>query len=208
MFGPFDLVLPPIVLLTSIVTLPFTLLTLPFTYSTSESSFSHRWFKHFWWWFGPASKPIFASRVRPLLAEAKGVVLDIGPGSGVWMSDFGQIARESPNRIQKIYGVEPNLQFHKQLLDNAKKNGLECVYEPIAARADQLEGRGIKKGSVDTIITVHVLCSVGPHASELVKDLYECLKPGGQWLVFEHVASRHAPVKMWQGEYYFLYLLS
>ena len=204
MLGPFDLVLPPIVLLTSIATLPFTFVILLLTNATALTSirqFKNAWFKHFWWWFGPASKPLFTSAIPPILAEASGVVLDVGPASGVWIRDLGQIVKAHPGQITKIYGVEPNTMFHEQLRSNARKHGLEGVYEPVAAYAQDLESSGIKKGSIDTIITVHVLCSVGSHAEKIVRSLYEYLKPGGQWLVYEHVASKHAPVRNWQSKF-------
>ena len=202
MLGPFDLVLPPIVLLTSVLTLPFTFLILLATNAsalTSLPEIRHAWFKHFWWWFGPSSKFLFTPTVKPLLAQASGVVLDIGPASGIWIQEFGQIVKENPGKIKKIYGVEPNVLFHDQLRANAKTYGLEGIYEPVASYAQDLEKIGIKKGSVDTIITVHVLCSVGPQADKVIRSLYEYLKPGGQWIVYEHVANAHAPVRMWQG---------
>lgn len=144
---------------------------------------------------------MFAPTVKPILEQASGVVLDIGPASGVWIPEFGLAAKASPGKITKIYGVEPNVLFHPQLRANAKENGLEGIYEPVGVYAQDLEATGIKKGTVDTIITVHVLCSVGPHADKIIKTLYEYLKPGGQWLVYEHVVSKNAPVKHWQGLY-------
>ncbi|EMC94244.1 hypothetical protein BAUCODRAFT_36713 [Baudoinia panamericana UAMH 10762] len=200
MVGPIGLLLPPLTLVTAVLTLPFTLLALPLSDASALFSWPklrHRWFLHFWWWFGPATKPFFAPSVVPLLEQAHGKVLDIGPASGIWMSDLGKAAAAT-GKIEKIYGVEPNVLFHKQLKAGAKKAGLEDRYEPIAAYAQDLESRGIKKGSIDTIITVHVLCSVGSHAPGIVKELYEYLKPGGLWLVYEHVAARNVPVKSWQ----------
>ncbi|KAK5168003.1 uncharacterized protein LTR77_006570 [Saxophila tyrrhenica] len=202
MFGPLDLIVPPTVLLTAVLTLPFTIasriLTGNFSDLTVWPKLKHLWFKHFWWWFGPASKPLFASSVRPLLAEASGIVLDIGPASGIWMPEFGEAVKKNPGKIKKIYGIEPNTLFHPQLLSQAKANGLAHIYEPVAAYAEELEGKGIAKGSIDTVITVHVLCSVGDHADTVVKELYDYLKPGGQWLVYEHVVSRHTAVKAFQ----------
>jgi SAM-dependent methyltransferase len=190
MFGPLDLVVPPTVLATAVLTFPFTLVN-RLLFKPSDifqwSTLKHNWFKHFWWWFGPASKPLFASTVKPLLAQASGTVLEIGPASGVWMREFGEIVKNNPGQIKKIYGVEPNVLFHPQLLAKAKENGLADIYEPIAAYAEELEGKGIAKGSIDTVITVHVLCSVGSHKNIVTKQLYEYLKPGGSWLVFEHV---------------------
>ena len=192
MLGPLDLVVPPVVILTAIATLPYTIMNRVVTFNGKElrdwAKLKNAWFKHFWWWFGPATKPLFSSGVRPLLAQASGVVLDIGPASGIWMPEFGEAVKKSPGRITKIYGIEPNVYFHTQLLQRAKQNGLEDIYEPIAAYAQDLESKGIRKGSIDTVVTVHVLCSVGPQASSIVKQLYEYLRPGGQWLVYEHVA--------------------
>lgn len=117
------------------------------------------------------------------------------------MAEFGEVVRKHPGQIQKIYGVEPNVLFHEGLRARAKANGLADVYEPVAAYAGELEGKGIVlKGGVDTVVTVHVLCSVGGHADTVVKELYEYLRPGGQWLVYEHVASKSAPIKSWQSK--------
>ncbi|KAL1586835.1 hypothetical protein WHR41_04497 [Cladosporium halotolerans] len=201
MLGPLDLLLPPLVLLTSLLTLPFTLFTLPYTFLTqpkpstpSWPALKHAWFQHFWFWFGRASKPLFAPRVAPLLARSHGVVLDIGPASGVWMPELAR-ARD---KITKIIGVEPNARFHAQLREAARRAGLAGVYEPVQAFAQELESVGVQRGSVDTVVTVHVLCSVGAGAEGVVRALYESLKPGGQWLVYEHVASRHGAVRAWQ----------
>lgn len=137
--------------------------------------------------------------MRPLLSQVSGVVLDIGPASGIWIKEFGDVVKKNPGQIKKIYGVEPNVLFHDDLRSKAKANGLADIYEPVAAYAGELESKGIvPKGSVDTIVTVHVLCSVGSHADNVVKELYEYLKPGGQWLVYEHVGSKNTPIKYWQ----------
>ncbi|KAK5122535.1 hypothetical protein LTR85_003798 [Meristemomyces frigidus] len=200
MLGPLDLLVPPIVLVTSAVTFPYTLLILLLTGRlntlVSWPKLKHTWFKHFWWWFGPASKPLFSADVRPLIAQARGVVLDIGPASGIWMRDLGDVA--ASGAVTKIYGVEPNASFHPQLRSAAKKYGLEDVYQIVPVLVEDLEAYGIEKGSIDTIITVHVLCSVGPNAGKIIGDLYEYLKPGGQWLVYEHVGSKHAAARMCQ----------
>ncbi|KAK5107548.1 hypothetical protein LTR62_001036 [Meristemomyces frigidus] len=200
MLGPFDLLIPPALLLGSLLTLPFTLASLALKGEISRLSswpqLRHLWFQHLWFWFGPNTKILFAPRVRPLLAQAKGVVLDIGPASGIWMSELSEAVKQG--KVSKIYGVEPNRLFHPQLLASAKRYGMADVYEPLDVYAQDLERCGVQKGSIDTIITVHVLCSVGAETTELVKQLHEYLKPGGQWLVYEHVASEHLPVRMWQ----------
>jgi SAM-dependent methyltransferase len=196
--GPISLFLPLIVLLTSLATLPFTIITLALQNRlsdlTSWSKIRHAWFAQFFSWFGPASKSLFAPTVGPLLAQAQGVVLDIGPGNGVWMHELA-----AAKAITKIYGVEPNTKFHGELERAAKRDGLADLYEPVACGAQDLEALGVMKGSVDTVVTVHVMCSVGNQADEIASGLYALLKPGGQWLVYEHVASPETPARLFQG---------
>ncbi|OQO03537.1 hypothetical protein B0A48_10201 [Cryoendolithus antarcticus] len=200
MFGPLDLLVPPILLFCTVLTLPFTLLLLPVTGRAGDlasiAKIRNAWFKHLWAWFGPGSKPIFAPRVQPIVSQAKGVCIDVGPASGIWLKELGDVVRRGA--ITKIYGVEPNPNFQADLRKNAAKYGLEKVYQPIQAYVQDLEKFGVAKGSIDTIITVHVLCSVGDHSDQICKDLYDYLKPGGQWLVYEHVVARFAVTRAWQ----------
>ncbi|KAF2152240.1 S-adenosyl-L-methionine-dependent methyltransferase [Myriangium duriaei CBS 260.36] len=200
MLGPFDLLLPPTILICSALTLPFTVISLLASGRTGDllnwGKLKHTWFRHLWGWFGPASKPLFAPDVRRLYDQARGTVLDIGPGSGIWMNELGVAARAG--KIDKIYGVEPNVNFQKPLLAAAKQAGLQNIYQPVPAYVENLDKFGIEKGSVDTIITVHVLCSVGPQLEQITHDLYQYLKPGGQWLVYEHVGSGRTLARSWQ----------
>jgi SAM-dependent methyltransferase len=196
--GPISLFLPLIVLLTSLATLPLTIITLTlrnrFSDLTSWSRIRHAWFAQFFSWFGPASKSLFAPAVSPLLSQAKGVVLDIGPGNGVWTHELA-----GAKSVTKVYGVEPNTDFHGALKEAAKREGLADVYELVACGAQDLEALGVAKGTVDTVVTVHVMCSVGNQAEEIASVLYALLKPGGQWLVYEHVASPKMPARVFQG---------
>ena len=46
---------------------------------------------------------------------------------------------------------------------------------------DALRGAGLEAGSVDTVLTVRALCTLGEeHLEGAVAGLPECLKPGGQ----------------------------
>lgn len=200
--GPLDLTVPVIVLIMTIIYLPITFIvllkSLKFSQLTSRHAFQQAWFEHFWAFFGSASKPLFANDVEAMLAEARGVVLDVGPGSGDWLYLF------SPPRnkhISKLLLLEPNRNFHRALGMRAEKLGLDGRYEIIDGAVEDLGRMGIQTGTFDTITTVHVLCSVeAPQA--LIKELYRYLKPGGQWLVYEHIKIRNEKTlaALWQGE--------
>lgn len=164
----------------------------------SLHDFQHAWFSRFWVYFGPRSRDNAEAKVKPLLANnAAGVCLDIGPGSGQWLYLF---ARSLNPTVTKIYGVEPNPGHHKALRENAVKAGLGEIYEIIGAGAEDLGSKGIAEGSIDTIITVQVLCSV-PGSKQIIKDLYPYLKPGGRWIVYEHIKTKFQGdfVGYWQG---------
>ena len=124
--------------------------------------------------------------VPDLVAEASGVVLELGPGIG------SQLPRYDKSKITKIYGVEPNVDLHKSLRENVKMSGLIDVYEIVPCGIEdvvELKKRGIALGSVDTVLSVQVLCSV-PDPDEMLRRLYALLKSGGQLVVYEHVKSK------------------
>jgi SAM-dependent methyltransferase len=106
-----------------------------------------------------------------------------------------------PPAVVKIYGIEPNLQHHASLRRKVKEAGLDGVYEVVGAGAEELGrlGLGIGKGTVDTVVTTQVMCSV-PGPERLVTELYGYLKPGGVWIVYEHVKTKETGwVEWYQG---------
>ena len=81
--------------------------------------------------------------------------------------------------------------MHDALRSNVKVNGLSDVYTIVPCGVENIEKLseyGIEPGTIDTVTSVQVLCSV-PKPAALVKDLYQLLKPGGQMIVYEHVKS-------------------
>ncbi|KAF2829898.1 S-adenosyl-L-methionine-dependent methyltransferase [Ophiobolus disseminans] len=133
-----------------------------------------------------------------LLSECKGVILDIGPGSGEMLSHF------NPNTITALYGAEPAQDLHPGLVKNAAKRGLKDRFHPLVCGAEPntlipaLNKSGILKvtsrggtaenGVFDEICCTRVLCSV-PNPRQTIKSLYQLLKPGGRMVICEHVAN-------------------
>ncbi|KAJ5369352.1 uncharacterized protein N7496_009112 [Penicillium cataractarum] len=189
--GPLDLAVPVIVLIITIVYLFITfvvlLRNLELSQLISRHAFRQAWFERCWVFFGSASKPLFAKDVEATLDEARGIVLDIGTGSGDWLY---LLAPPRNEHILTLILLEPNRNFHGVLRMRAEKLGLAGRYEIIDGGIKDLERIGVQTGTIDTITTVHVLCSVeAPQA--LVKRLYAYLKPGGQSLVYEHIKTRN-----------------
>jgi 2-polyprenyl-3-methyl-5-hydroxy-6-metoxy-1,4-benzoquinol methylase len=108
------------------------------------------------------------------------------------------------SKLTHVYGVEPCLGLHAELRQNVVKAGLESVYEILPCGAEELGKHGISKGSVDTVVCCKVLCGV-PEPERVLRELYEYVKPGGQFVVYEHVANRRSrAVGVWQSGYSFL----
>ncbi|KAH8702425.1 S-adenosyl-L-methionine-dependent methyltransferase [Talaromyces proteolyticus] len=142
-----------------------------------------------------------AALIPPLLAKARGVVLDMGPGTGSQMPYFA--AQPSPNNnISAIYGAEPCVGLHAELRRRATINGLDGKYHIVPASAEkaellsalqkqgvQTDNAGGEPGQIfDTIVCIRVLCSV-PNPERTIADLYSLLRSGGQIIVVEHVVN-------------------
>lgn len=202
--GPLNLLRPVLLLSYSAWYIPQTIFNLVTSFNlqplTNFSDFKDHWFATFWGWFGPRAAEYAAPKVTPLIQNnAHGVLLDIGPGSGQWLFLF---ARALNPKITKIYGVEPNKGLHAELRANAVKAGLGDVYEIIGCGAEELGSKGgIQNETIDTIVTVQCLCSI-PGPQRVIRDLYPLLKPGGKWIVYEHVRTKFLSdfVGTWQRE--------
>ncbi|KIX93045.1 uncharacterized protein Z520_11318 [Fonsecaea multimorphosa CBS 102226] len=203
---------PPFFMGVSIFYFATTLLSNPLLTLRDFSAFKEKAFARLWLKYGPMFADDIPQDISVLLAQCRGLVLDVGPGSGEQLKRFTH-----PENITAIYGVEPGVSLHAQLRDKAGKAGLGGKYHVLAATADldamipQLIKAGLlvqpgKTGAVDLqlfdeIVCVRVLCGV-PDQAASVADLYSLLKPGGRFVVCEHVLnSHHWPARLAQRLY-------
>jgi SAM-dependent methyltransferase len=123
--------------------------------------------------------------VPELAASASGIILELGPGLG------SQLGRFDPTKVEHIYGVESNNFFIPDLKAKVTQSGLDGKYTLLpfgVQETDMLAKHGITPGSIDTIVSFQVLCSV-PQPDEVAKELYGLLKPGGNLIFWEHHGS-------------------
>ncbi|KAK2058276.1 methyltransferase domain-containing protein [Colletotrichum caudatum] len=195
----------------------------------SPSRLQEVWFSAFWAWAGPQIRAGNADRMIALLEgritggsavedpvhpPISGVVLEIGAGSGLWVSLFSRgsekpgasqrgLRRRVAEGVSKIYGVEPNADVHPALRERVREAGLEGTYEIVPTGIESLSDPAawngkIEKGSVDCIVSILCLCSI-PEPEKNIPELYSYLKKGGRWYLFEHVkASRNWPIRLYQ----------
>ncbi|KAF8518690.1 S-adenosyl-L-methionine-dependent methyltransferase [Hysterangium stoloniferum] len=160
---------------------------------------SQIFFYHLWKVFGDGTNQAgHQVKTDLIIPHAKGVVLDLGAGMGHTMLYLDS------HVATKYVAVEPNLLMHPHIRTMAADQGfseesgsliiLSCGAEDCKTISDALGGLH----QVDTIISILTLCSV-PRPQHTIKVLVDkVLKPGGQLLFFEHVASKRRDVLFWQ----------
>jgi len=174
-------------MLISVSFLPGTILSLfvsrNFTVLLSPPRLKDAWFARFWGVYGANTRKTASINASPLIQEMRGVVLDIGPGSGEWLHVFDK------NKVTKIYGVEPNRDHYDSLRRRIKDAGLNDIYEIVECGVEGLSDWGLGDETVDSVVTLLCLCSVeDPRA--ITRELYGKLKNGGIWAVYEHVITK------------------
>ncbi|KAK1963941.1 methyltransferase domain-containing protein [Colletotrichum sublineola] len=195
----------------------------------SLSRLRNAWFSAFWGWAGPQIRAgnwnrmlaLLEGRVTggsavedPVHPPVGGIVLEIGPASGLWVSLFSKggekpgasqsgLRRRVAEGVSKVYGVEPSTDVHPALRKRVQEAGLEGTYEIVPTGIESLSdptawNGKIEKGSVDCIVSILCLCSI-PEPDKNIPELYSYLKKGGRWYLFEHVqASRSWPIRLYQ----------
>lgn len=111
-----------------------------------------------------------------LLADAHGRVVEIGAGTGLNVAHY-------PDTIDELVLVEPEPAMRRKL---ARRGGRHAGSARICdAPAERLP---FADGSVDTIVSTLVLCTVDDPESAL-REIARVLRPDGQLLFIEHVRA-------------------
>ncbi|KAF8509500.1 hypothetical protein JB92DRAFT_3089261 [Gautieria morchelliformis] len=152
---------------------------------------SRLFFYHVWTRFGPglnsATTEVKSNLI--IIPYAKGIVLEIGAGLG------HNALYLSPSRVRKYVALEPNVLMHPHIREAAAHIGfseesqtlliLACGAEDWESIASAIGGQN----RVDTIVSVLTLCSI-PEPGRTIKTLADKVLKGGQFIFFEHVASK------------------
>jgi SAM-dependent methyltransferase len=122
----------------------------------------------------------FAAWRRRLVADAHGVVLDIGCGTG---------------RNLPLYGADVSvfaMDFRIELVIAARRRAGSVPV--VVGRAESLP---FAKGAFETVTSGLVFCSV-PDPIAGLAEIRRVLAPGGRLRMLEHVRSRHGLMARWQ----------
>jgi ubiquinone/menaquinone biosynthesis C-methylase UbiE len=129
-------------------------------------------------------KPIQDVRQR-VIPLARGEVLEIGVGPGV------NFVHYDPKKVSKVYALEPNPGMIR-LAEQHRRADLNVEFLDLPGERLPLED-----GSVDTVVSTFTLCTI-PGVADAIRGIGRVLRPGGQFLFFEHGLSPDIRVRRWQ----------
>src|SRR6266702_89495 len=129
-------------------------------------------------------KPIRAVRQR-MIPLAQGEVLEIGVGPGV------NFVLYDPKKVSKVYALEPNPGMIR-LAEQHRRTELNVEFLDLPG-----ERIPLGDGSVDTVVSTFTLCTI-PGVADAIRGIGRVLRPGGQFLFFEHGLSPDIRVRRWQ----------
>src|SRR5882724_804417 len=121
-------------------------------------------------------------RMIPL---AQGEVLEIGVGPGV------NFVLYDPKKVSKVYALEPNPGMIR-LAEQHRRTDLNVEFLDLPG-----ERIPLGDGSVDTVVSTFTLCMI-PSVADAIRGIGRVLRPGGQFLFFEHGLSPDIRVRRWQ----------
>ena len=129
-----------------------------------------------------------AARRAALLTEARGTVVELGAGTGRNLAAYPAVDR--------LVLTEPAPTMREILDRRVARDRRGAVVLDAAAESLPLDS-----GSVDTVVSTLVLCTV-PDADAALAEVVRVLRPGGRLLFLEHV---HAPagsaLRRWQDRF-------
>jgi len=122
---------------------------------------------------------------KALLSGARGCTLEIGSGTGLNLPHY-------PDDLDDLILAEPDAAMRCRLEKRLSRSGRGTRL--VDAPAERLP---FPDGSVDTVVSTLVLCTVdAPDAA--LREIARVLRPGGQLLFLEHVRSESPTLARWQ----------
>ena len=122
---------------------------------------------------------------RKTIELAKGVVLEVGVGSGLNLPLYGRA-------VDRVFALD----LSPELLTLARERARDAIVQVSLLQASA-EAIPFARSVFDCVIMTWTLCSIPQPASALA-EMRRVLKPGGQLLFVEHGLSPETRVAQWQ----------
>jgi ubiquinone/menaquinone biosynthesis C-methylase UbiE len=119
------------------------------------------------------------------IREARGLVLEIGVGSGLNLPFYGP-------PLERLFGIDPS----PELLSLAGKRMVDASV-PVSLVRASAEQLPFADAVFDTIVMTWTLCSIPNPVAALI-EMRRVLKPGGSLSFVEHGLSSEGRIARWQ----------
>lgn len=119
------------------------------------------------------------------IKAARGLVLEIGVGSGLNLPIYGAA-------VDQVYGIDPS----PELLNPASKRIADASV-PVSLVRASAELLPFAAAAFDTLVMTWTLCSI-PNPGAALSEMRRVLKPAGQLLFVEHGLSSEPGIIRWQ----------
>lgn len=129
---------------------------------------------------------VFRQQRAKLVTQARGVVLDVGAGSGHNFPFY------DPKLVEKLYALEPSEGMRK--LATKRAQALAFPLEWLDLPGEQIP---LADASVDTVVLTFTLCTI-PDWQAALAQVKRVLKPDGKLLFCEHGLAPEPAVQRWQ----------
>lgn len=119
----------------------------------------------------------------PLVAQARGDVLELGLGTGANLPHYRR------DQVRSLVAIEPDPHMVRRACHRIED-------APVPPRLRQLgaEALPFEDASFDTIVATWVFCTI-PDAEAAAAEALRVLRPGGRVLFVEHVEAHHPPMR-------------
>lgn len=148
------------------------------------SLYGHRVYPVLVDWLGNPA-PVRALRQR-IIPTARGVVLEIGVGSGANLPYYDQV------RVERLYALEPNPGMRR--LAEAQARGMPLEVRFLAHPGEQIP---LGDESLDTVVSTFTLCTISSLEPALA-GVFRVLRPGGTLIFLENSLAADPRVQRWQ----------
>jgi ubiquinone/menaquinone biosynthesis C-methylase UbiE len=135
-------------------------------------------------WMARGNDEIKELRTRAL-APAQGRVLELGFGTGLNLPHY-------PPSVTEIVAVDPNPGMGAIAHRRMRELGMKVEHHQTSAEALSFD-----TNSFDSVVCTLTLCSI-PNVRAALAEVSRVLKPGGQFLFFEHGRHAELSVAKWQ----------
>ncbi|EAQ97825.2 class I SAM-dependent methyltransferase [Congregibacter litoralis] len=131
------------------------------------------------------SKPIMKQREK-IVPRAKGVVLEIGIGTGLNLPYYDR------DNVERLIGLDPSEASWELAGERADNIGFPIEFIGLPGEEIPLEDN-----SVDTIVMTYSLCTI-PDPVTALRGMGRVLRPGGVLHFAEHGRAPDEAVRRWQ----------